>query len=146
MMEVVEKVTAFITRERNGVKEVLLFQHPNAGIQIPAGTVDPGEAFAEAVIREGYEETGLEALQLVQYLGTIENELDEGEKVLTEIATIYLEPEVSIVALPANAQSWSQRPARRAAKWIQSYSTPGIRPTPPPPPPPPPTQAALSSI
>jgi 8-oxo-dGTP pyrophosphatase MutT (NUDIX family) len=90
---VVEKVTAIITRERDGIKEVLLFQHPNAGVQVPAGTVDPGEAIEDAVIREGQEETGLESLRLVQYLGTIENELEPGQQVLTEVATIYLEPD-----------------------------------------------------
>ena len=94
-MDIIEKVTAFITRERNGGKEILLFQHPNAGVQIPAGTVEPGEAFEAAALREGYEETGLEKLQLVQYLGTIENELEPGESVLSQVATIYLEPDLA---------------------------------------------------
>lgn len=61
MSSVVEKVTAFITRERTGVKELLLFKHPTAGIQIPAGTVEEGETPEKAVKREVYEETGLRA-------------------------------------------------------------------------------------
>ncbi len=36
----IEKVTAFVTRMVNGRRELLLFQHPYAGIQIPAGAVD----------------------------------------------------------------------------------------------------------
>ena len=40
----IEKVTAFVTRMVNGRRELLLFQHPSAGIQIPAGTVEPAEA------------------------------------------------------------------------------------------------------
>ena len=40
MNEIVQKVTAFIVRERNGVKELLVFKHPTTGIQIPAGTVE----------------------------------------------------------------------------------------------------------
>ena len=41
---VVEKVTAFIIRERAGERQLLLFEHPNAGVQIPAGTVEEGES------------------------------------------------------------------------------------------------------
>jgi ADP-ribose pyrophosphatase YjhB (NUDIX family) len=53
----IEKVTAFVTRTLNGRRELLLFQHPYAGIQIPAGTVEPGEAPEAAAIRETQEET-----------------------------------------------------------------------------------------
>jgi 8-oxo-dGTP pyrophosphatase MutT (NUDIX family) len=56
-----DKVTAFITRvqpETNAC-ELLLFIHPNAGIQIPAGTVEEGEDLQTAVLRETAEETGL---------------------------------------------------------------------------------------
>ena len=37
------KVTAFILRRAPGGPELLLIQHPHAGIQVPAGTVEPGE-------------------------------------------------------------------------------------------------------
>ena len=47
-----EKVTAFVTRERTAWGELLLFRHPFAGIQLPAGTVEPGESPDEAVVRE----------------------------------------------------------------------------------------------
>jgi len=40
MNEAVQKVTAFIMRESNGVKELLVFKHATTGIQIPAGTVE----------------------------------------------------------------------------------------------------------
>ena len=52
MSELIEKVTAFITQERNGVKALLVFKHPNAGIQIPAGTVEVGEDIETAIQRE----------------------------------------------------------------------------------------------
>ena len=58
MNEVVQKITAFIVRERVGVKEVLVFKHPTAGVQIPAGTVEKGEDLETVVKREAYEETG----------------------------------------------------------------------------------------
>ena len=59
MTSMVDKVAAFVTRKRNGVKELLLFRHPRAGVQIPAGTVEDGENPETAVKREVYEETGL---------------------------------------------------------------------------------------
>jgi 8-oxo-dGTP diphosphatase len=45
-------------------------QHPEAGIQVPGGTVEPGEHPDAAVLREAREETGLEGFRLVALLGT----------------------------------------------------------------------------
>ena len=64
MNKVVQKVTAFIVRERDGVKELLVFKHPTAGIQIPAGTVEKDEDIETAVKRETYEETGLQFVEM----------------------------------------------------------------------------------
>lgn len=55
--KIIQKVTAFVVRERCGIKELLLFKHPTAGVQIPAGTVEDGEDIETAVKREVYEET-----------------------------------------------------------------------------------------
>jgi len=58
MVETIEKVVAYITR----ADELLGFKHthhPEAGIQVPAGTLNPGEAPEDAVLRECFEETGL---------------------------------------------------------------------------------------
>ena len=41
------KVLAYVTRLRNGDVELLVFDHrdaPEAGIQVPAGTIEPGES------------------------------------------------------------------------------------------------------
>ena len=65
---VVEKVVAYITSGRR----LLVFRQvhfPEAGIQVPAGTVDPGESPDAAVIREALEETGLEGLSIRAFLG-----------------------------------------------------------------------------
>ncbi len=43
MTGIVYKVTCFITQVHKNGPELLLFNHPNAGTQIPAGTVNPGE-------------------------------------------------------------------------------------------------------
>lgn len=66
-----QKVVAYITQG----DKLLVFSHPyhpDAGIQVPAGTIKPGEAPEEAVLREAYEETGLDRLELRAFLGVQE--------------------------------------------------------------------------
>ncbi len=49
-----------------------VFRHPDspeAGIQVPAGTVKPNESDEQAALREAYEETGLTGSRLVAALG-----------------------------------------------------------------------------
>ncbi|MBY0122021.1 NUDIX domain-containing protein [Bacillus sp. S/N-304-OC-R1] len=60
-MEPIKKAYGYVTRLKEGNKQVLVFQHPipEAGIQIPKGTVKPGEDTFDAVTREIQEETGL---------------------------------------------------------------------------------------
>jgi 8-oxo-dGTP pyrophosphatase MutT (NUDIX family) len=51
---------------------LLVFRHPDApeaGVQVPAGTIEKGERPEDAVMREAYEETGLRDLTLVRFLG-----------------------------------------------------------------------------
>lgn len=68
----VRKSFAYITRNSAQGVEVLAFAHadPDSGIQIPKGTIEKGEAPEEAALREAYEETGLEGLELVRHLVT----------------------------------------------------------------------------
>ena len=59
---------------------MLVFEHvktPEAGIQIPGGSVEPGEQIDAAVLREAQEETGLDNLQLVKKLGVVVRDLAE---------------------------------------------------------------------
>ena len=95
MNEVVQKITAFIVRERGGVKEVLVFKHPTAGVQIPAGTVEKGEDLETAVKREAYEETGLKLVEIEEYLGCIENELENNQKIIAKTTQVYIEPKLN---------------------------------------------------
>ncbi|MCC7353190.1 MAG: NUDIX domain-containing protein [Anaerolineae bacterium] len=65
----INKVVAYITQG----DRLLVFshpRHPEAGIQIPAGTVKAGESPEDAVLREAQEETGLKELALRSFLGT----------------------------------------------------------------------------
>lgn len=89
----IHKVTAFITREAPHGRQLLLFRHPQAGIQIPAGTVDEGEDWQTAVLREASEETGLTQLSLHRYLGRIENELAANEAILNQDCQILSQPD-----------------------------------------------------
>jgi len=57
------KVTALVTRQGSVGPEVCVFDHPRAGVQLPAGTLLPGEDVDEAARREAFEETGLDNLQ-----------------------------------------------------------------------------------
>jgi 8-oxo-dGTP pyrophosphatase MutT (NUDIX family) len=64
----IHKVFAYITHGHR----LLVFRHadfPQAGIQVPAGTVQPNEPPDEAVLREVYEETGLSDFNEVYFLG-----------------------------------------------------------------------------
>jgi 8-oxo-dGTP pyrophosphatase MutT (NUDIX family) len=57
-----KRVLAYVTRERDGVKEVLVFDHrddPSAGTQVPAGRLDPGETLEQCLLRELNEEAGI---------------------------------------------------------------------------------------
>ncbi len=92
MSEIVQKVTAFIIRERNSIKELLVFKHPTAGIQIPAGTVEEGEDIETAVKREVYEETGLRFVEIEDYLGCFENELENNQRIIAETTHVYIQP------------------------------------------------------
>ena len=97
MNEVVQKVTAFIIRERDDVKELLVFKHPTAGVQIPAGTVEKGEDIETAVKREAYEETGLQLVEIENYLGCFENELENNQRIIAETTQVYIDPDLEAI-------------------------------------------------
>ncbi|EIM26234.1 NUDIX hydrolase [Microvirga lotononidis] len=65
----VPKAFVYLTR---GERDLLLVSHPmhpEAGLQVPAGTVEPGEDPEEAARRELPEESGLSAFRIERYLG-----------------------------------------------------------------------------
>jgi 8-oxo-dGTP pyrophosphatase MutT (NUDIX family) len=91
---ILRKVSAFITRESPAGRELLVFAHPNprAGIQVPAGTVEAGEAPERAVLRETWEETGLSAVRIVQSAIAIPNYLPTDLYALTQPTTLRQGP------------------------------------------------------
>lgn len=69
MITTLSKAFIYLTR---GADELLLLahpDHPDAGLQVPAGTIRAGEAASEAALRELEEETGLADVRLEGLLG-----------------------------------------------------------------------------
>jgi 8-oxo-dGTP pyrophosphatase MutT (NUDIX family) len=89
----IHKVTALITCRWAGEDYLLVFQHPFAGIQIPAGTVEVGEDIAVAARREAWEETGLTDLDEGIYLGQREHLLPEGMALMAVTSVAYSRPD-----------------------------------------------------
>lgn len=67
-MKTKRKAFAYITQGNS----LLVFEHdnaPEAGIQVPAGSIEANETPEQAVLREAREETGLQKLSLIRFLG-----------------------------------------------------------------------------
>jgi 8-oxo-dGTP diphosphatase len=67
-MQTKRKAFAYITRG----SKLLVFEQPDspeAGLQVPAGTIEDGEVPETGVMREAWEETDLEGLKLCCFLG-----------------------------------------------------------------------------
>ena len=68
-----DRVLAYVTREREGRKELLVFDHrdyPSAGTQVPAGRLEPGEELEAGLLRELEEESGLANAHVTHQFGT----------------------------------------------------------------------------
>jgi 8-oxo-dGTP pyrophosphatase MutT (NUDIX family) len=90
---VLEKVTAIVTRQTAQGRELLLFEHPFAGIQFPAGTVEEGESPEVAAQREAAEETGLSGLILAGFLGQRAEQWPEHHTATLTDAQVYARPD-----------------------------------------------------
>ena len=77
---VIQKVYAYILDTFAEGNRLLVFKHvdfPEAGIQVPGGSVEPGERIEAAAVREAREETGIYRLNLVGKIGTAKKNLRE---------------------------------------------------------------------
>jgi 8-oxo-dGTP pyrophosphatase MutT (NUDIX family) len=75
-MDLKRKVYAYITHRNR----LLVFDHvhfPEAGTQVPGGTLEPGEDPDAGVMREACEETGLGDLRMGARLGAVDHALPE---------------------------------------------------------------------
>ncbi len=91
----IEKVTAFITRDRDNIKEILVLRHPYAGVQFPSGTKESNETLEEALKREVFEETGLDGIKIQKYIGAIESKSQQNEYLITKNCKAYSRPDSS---------------------------------------------------
>ena len=69
-LRVVDKAVAYVVRAGH----LLVFEHRDfpltvTGVQVPAGTIQPGESPRSAALREAIEETGRDDLRVVRKLG-----------------------------------------------------------------------------
>ncbi len=93
MKPTVHKVTCFIICPGDHERELLLIQHPYAGVQIPAGTAEPGEEPKAAALREALEESGLQELMLVRWLGDKAEPLAPGQLMVAYPTPVYSRPD-----------------------------------------------------
>jgi ADP-ribose pyrophosphatase YjhB (NUDIX family) len=64
-----QKVLAYVVRPTASRWQLLVFRHtgdPEAGVQVPAGTVEENEVVEAALWRERFEESGLSDTQVVK--------------------------------------------------------------------------------
>ncbi|MCB0116537.1 MAG: NUDIX domain-containing protein [Caldilineaceae bacterium] len=92
---IARKVTALITCRHQDRDYLLIFRHPYAGIQIPAGTVEDGEDVSTAARREAAEETGLSEFGAERFLGKREEVLPEGMALMAVTSPVYSRPDTS---------------------------------------------------
>jgi len=88
----IEKVTAFIVRKKDNKSQLLVFKHPSAGTQLPAGTVEEKESIETALLREVKEETGLTHLEVIKKLGETSQFIDQSEAVLNQTLRCFSWP------------------------------------------------------
>jgi 8-oxo-dGTP pyrophosphatase MutT (NUDIX family) len=75
---VIQKAAACVVRTGLRGPELLAFRHPVAGVQIPKGSVEPGEDPGDAVLRELAEESGISGARIVRGIGLHELEVETG--------------------------------------------------------------------
>ena len=109
MPQTMPKVTALITRQTDaGMHDLLVFRHPTAGVQLPAGTVEAGESMETAVLREAAEESGLTDITLIKHLYTQTQDLGETRRALMRTMPLLSGPstETNLLNLTFNRGAW----------------------------------------
>ena len=119
MTELLEKVTALILRSSAIGHDLLLCEHRSAGIQIPAGTVEPDEAPRDAVLRETCEATGLMAVAIQRDLGFVDTHLPNSQRAIRGTTPSMPAPVPPPVVIAAGLA-----PARASARAVRTTHQP----------------------
>lgn len=114
-----EKVTVFITRPGVHGPELLLIRHPHAGLQLPAGTVEPGESPADAALREAWEETGLADLGIHRALGQQIQRPGGSIRYVLADTTVYSRPDPASFDWAHLRRGLQVREEQRQVNWVQ---------------------------
>ena len=85
------KVTAFTTTSEG---KLLILEHPTAGRQVPAGSVEPEESLEDAARREVLEESGLDLPGPMTLLGVLENTLAPTKGVMSKTSPVFRDPKL----------------------------------------------------
>lgn len=105
---VIHKAAACVIRTGPRGPELLVFRHPLAGVQIPKGSVAPGEAPEHAALRELAEESGIVGARVLRKIGRHEIEVgagpDENGPLELQVWHTYL-----LAADAALANTWSHQ-------------------------------------
>ena len=83
-----QRVYAYITSEK-GLLILEHPEHPEAGLQVPGGTVEENEPPSAAVVREVAEETGLETVLIAEGLGNCEFDMRQYGHDETQLAWYF---------------------------------------------------------
>jgi 8-oxo-dGTP pyrophosphatase MutT (NUDIX family) len=92
-MALLQKVAVLVTRPGPTGPELLVFEHTDvpAGVQVPAGTVEPGEDVRAAALRELVEETGI-VVDDVELLWTQDEVLEPPRALIAEHVPMRASP------------------------------------------------------
>jgi 8-oxo-dGTP pyrophosphatase MutT (NUDIX family) len=94
-MNRIDKVCPVVFRD-SSMSQILAFEHPQAGVQLVKGGIEPGESVRAAALRELEEEAGISNTGIAQDLGTWNSE-DNGHVWSLQLCTFT----------PALPESWT---------------------------------------
>ncbi len=78
------KVTTCATSTGLSGQSLLVFRHPTGGVQLPAGSVELGEEPENAALRELFEETSIDRVELLERLCVLATDLGASNGVLSQ--------------------------------------------------------------